>query len=86
MNNALKHAQASTIAVTFKGTESLVIEVEDDGIGFNAEQHKNDKSTGKGLGLFNIENRARLVGARLEFDNKKRKGSRIALTIPYEKV
>ncbi len=86
LNNALKHSGASTIQVTFTGAAGLVIAVEDDGVGFNADEHKADKKTGKGLGLFNIENRARLLGADVAFDKAKKKGSLITLTIPYEKV
>lgn len=86
LNNALKHAEASSITVTFTGAANLRIAVEDDGIGFNAEEHKTDKKMGKGLGLFNIENRARLLGANVVFDKDKKRGSLITLTIPYEKV
>lgn len=86
VNNALKHAQASSITVTFSASEHLLVAVEDDGVGFNAEEHKNDKRSGKGLGLFNIENRARLLGGKIEFDKEREKGSRIALIVPYEKV
>lgn len=86
VNNALKHAQATCITVSFHGSENLLVTVEDDGVGFNAEEHKNDRRSGKGLGLFNIENRARLLGGKIEFDKERKAGSRIALTIPYEKV
>lgn len=86
LNNALKHSGASNITVTFTGAVGLMIAVEDDGIGFNADEHKADKKTGKGLGLFNIENRARLLGANVVFDKEKKKGSLITLTIPYEKI
>ena len=87
INNALKHSQASQINVNFFGEEkNLTIIVEDNGIGFNVEEHKNDKRSGKGLGLYNIENRTRLVNADVEFNSATNRGSRIVLTIPYEKI
>jgi signal transduction histidine kinase len=86
INNALKHAQATEIKVRFISTDYLSIDVEDNGVGFNAEEQKNEKKTGKGLGLFNIENRARLVGAKVEFEGNRKQGSRISLTVPYEKI
>ena len=87
INNALKHAQAEKISVSFVSDENnLRITVEDNGIGFNVEEHKADTRTGKGLGLFNIENRARLVSAAVEFQSGLNQGSRIALTVPYEKI
>ena len=87
INNALKHSHASQINVNFFGEEkNLTIIVEDNGIGFNVEEHKNDKRSGKGLGLYNIENRTRLVNADVEFNSATNRGSRIVLTIPYEKI
>jgi two-component system, NarL family, sensor kinase len=86
LNNALKHAEASVIKVSFHNGEGLEVIVEDNGKGFNAEDHKNDKSSGKGLGLFNIENRARLVGASVNFNASTVQGSKIIINIPYEKV
>lgn len=87
INNALKHAQATFIKVAFRSDEkNLTIIIEDNGIGFNVEEHKNDKRSGKGLGLFNIENRARLVSADVQFHSAENQGTRILLIIPYEKV
>lgn len=86
INNAIKHAAASTIAVTLSGNDRLEVTVEDDGVGFNPDAIKNSQENGKGLGLFNIENRARLLGADVQFDTLKRKGSKITLVVPYEKV
>lgn len=86
VNNALKHAQAQTIAVCMDGGAGVLVEVADDGVGFDADEHKTDKRTGKGLGLFNMENRARLLGGEITFDKNRTKGSRVVLRVPYEKV
>ncbi len=86
LNNAIKHAKASSILVTLRSTDTFQIIVEDDGVGFNFdEQHASDKIE-KGLGLFNIENRTRLLNASLEFDKERKKGTRIALTVSYEAI
>ncbi|MFZ6014479.1 MAG: sensor histidine kinase [Bacteroidota bacterium] len=82
LNNAIKHAQASEIQVALQNEDQLYVIVEDDGVGFDADLHKNDKQSGKGLGLFNIENRARLLGGRLEYDKERKKGSKTILTLP----
>jgi two-component system NarL family sensor kinase len=86
LNNALKHAEASLIKVTFSNHDNLLVTVEDNGRGFNAEDHKSDRSAGKGLGLFNIENRARLVGATVDFNAPTVHGSKVIIKIPYEKI
>lgn len=82
LNNAVKHAQASLIQVKIELVDQLFISVEDNGVGFNADEQKNDKQSGKGLGLFNIENRARLLGGTLEFEKGRSNGSKTILTLP----
>ena len=82
LNNAIKHAQADHIQVTIAADELLSIVIEDDGVGFDADAIRNSKQNGKGLGLFNIENRARLIGAHIDFEKGRRKGSKTVITVP----
>ncbi len=82
LNNAVKHSQATLIQVGVVAEEALTLYVEDDGTGFDAEAQKRDKQSGKGLGLFNIENRARLLNANLTFETGRTKGSKTILTLP----
>lgn len=82
LNNAVKHAQASVITVGIQSTDSFSVVVEDDGIGFDAQVEMNDRQSGKGLGLYNIENRARLLGGSLAYEKAPHRGSKISLTIP----
>ena len=86
LNNALKHAEATAIKIVFVNGDQLEVVVEDNGKGFNAEEHKFDRTPGKGLGLFNIENRARLAGAIVEFLVPPTQGSKIIIKVPYEKI
>jgi two-component system sensor histidine kinase UhpB len=60
------------------------ISLEDNGIGFDIDKERSDKRAGKGLGLYSIENRAGLLGARLEFERQPVKGIKITLTLPME--
>jgi two-component system NarL family sensor kinase len=82
LNNAIKHSQATAINVILRAEEHLLVSVEDDGVGFDAEALKADKQSGKGLGLFNLENRARLLGGTLEYEKHRKKGSKTILTLP----
>lgn len=86
INNALKHAQATKIKVTLTDNHGITVDVEDDGVGFDAEAIKNSREPGKGLGLFNIENRARALGATITYDKERMKGSKTTLHVSYEKV
>ena len=81
LNNAIKHSGANEIEVTIGSQDGLFICVEDNGIGFDINAQRNDKSFGKGLGLYSIENRAGLLGAKLDF-SQRNKGSKVTLTIP----
>ena len=82
INNAIKHAQATEINVTVSGGDYLKITVEDNGKGFNPTLSHSSGSSG--LGLYNMENRARLLNAKLEFDTQSEQGSSIKLIVPYE--
>ncbi len=81
LNNAIKHAQASLISVTLDFQDEIVISVSDNGVGFNPDDFKNNKE-GKGLGLYNIDNRTRLLGGKIEVGKSQVKGSKTILTIP----
>jgi two-component system, NarL family, sensor kinase len=84
INNAVKHSQASQIKVDVFGNDKLKICVEDDGLGFDPTLKDNVMQSGKGLGLYNMTNRTRLLNAKLDFDNQVKKGSKITLIVPYE--
>jgi len=86
LNNALKHAHASYIKVVFTNTHQLTVLVEDNGVGFNPIEAKANKNTGRGLGMFNIENRARVAGVSVDYSSATPTGTRIILNVPYEKV
>ena len=80
VNNAVKHAKATTIRVKLQWSqESLGLEVSDDGIGFEL----NDKVR-SGVGWWNITNRSNKIQAKLFVKKNTPKGSAIELTVPLE--
>lgn len=80
VNNAVKHAKATTIRVKLRwNPESLGLEVSDDGIGFEL----NDKVR-SGVGWWNITNRSNKIHAKLLVKKNIPKGSAIELTVPLE--
>ena len=78
INNAMKHAQPTSIRVTLIWKNNFVLNVADDGSGFLVEQVR---QSGKGLGLFNMENRARLLNGQLAFSPNQPKGTVATLEI-----
>ena len=73
LNNAIKHSNADQIDVSLRQTNrSVMMEIRDNGIGYNAESLKNTRD---GLGLINLRERAELIGARLSIDSNRTNGT-----------
>lgn len=78
INNTMKHANARNIHIRLSYNAPLLILVfEDDGIGFDFEKETSDLE--KGMGLYNIMNRARSIKAKYNFENMKGKGMHFQL-------
>jgi PAS domain S-box-containing protein len=83
LSNTLRHAQAqrATVRLRHEGG-SIVVEIEDDGTGFDVlEVMASDQ---RGLGLFGILERAAYAGGRAEFDSRPGEGTRVIATFPVE--
>jgi len=82
--NAVKHAQADHLTVTLGQDDNrIVIEVRDDGIGFNTETIGKDSTKG-GFGLFSIKERLEYMGGEFSMDSDGVHGTRIVLSVPTE--
>lgn len=77
LTNVIKHAQATvvTLAAKTKGEPpGVLIEISDDGIGFDP-----NLSTLPGHGLRNLQMRAEAIGAKVSFKNTASKGACVVL-------
>lgn len=84
VNNARKHASAAHVWVRLRPFESgiALLEIEDDGIGFDvAAVHKSYDKRGS-LGMVNLRERTELVTGLLNIDSAPGKGTRIQVYIP----
>jgi signal transduction histidine kinase len=76
LNNIARHSQSTEAAVRLNYLpESVVLEVEDHGIGFGSMQSH-------GMGLISMRERADLVNGRVEFENRAAGGALVRLTVP----
>jgi signal transduction histidine kinase len=75
INNALKHAAANNIVVRIQKQKPFQLSITDDGVGFDIELNN-----GKGMGLHNIQNRARVIGFDCQIVSEKGKGTSFLLT------
>jgi len=77
LQNALRHAQASRVVVRLQGGNgALRLEVEDDGVGFDADA---PELRSRRLGLTSMEERAQRIGGRLELRSAAGAGTTVVL-------
>lgn len=84
LNNAIKHSNATAINVDTIWNDGVSISVQDNGMGFDYEKQRDKKGKSTGLGLYNIENRARLLGATVLFERPEQGGTKISLKLPLD--
>jgi signal transduction histidine kinase len=79
LNNAIRHAKASTVTIHFElNDEELKITIQDDGIGFNKDSVK------KGAGLKNIQNRIYLINGSYVIHSSPGNGCKIVINFPIK--
>ena len=86
VNNARKHAQAAHIWVRLKTLEPglVMLEIEDDGVGFDIGAVDSTYEKRGSLGLVNIRERAELINGISHIDSAEGKGVRIRVVIPLD--
>jgi signal transduction histidine kinase len=81
--NVVKHAQASRVRVYSQKIDNRIqIRIEDNGVGFNADEITSRPSRNGGFGLFNIRERLEQVGGRLAIESETGQGTRATITAP----
>lgn len=84
INNARKHANAANIWVRLRPFQQGValLEVEDDGIGFDVEAVNQAYDKRSSLGMINLRERAELINGLLNVQSAIGKGTKISVYIP----
>jgi signal transduction histidine kinase len=86
--NALKHAQASTIRIWGAlEPERLALNIDDDGIGFSYREQMDfgQLQANRRFGLTGMTERAKLIGACLRIESMPGRGTHISVIWPQEK-
>jgi PAS domain S-box-containing protein len=85
LNNVAKHARADMVNVIIERSRgTLVLIVEDDGIGFSRPETVVKGEVSGGLGLQGMSERAELIGAKLEIETQPGQGTTVYLRIPED--
>ena len=78
LTNVAKHARATRVDVILeRQADSVLLIVEDDGVGFDADRKK--ATPEQGFGLLGMQERAALVGATVEIESTAGKGTTVFL-------
>jgi signal transduction histidine kinase len=78
MNNTIRHSQATVFKLQLEFLPGIMeLTLTDNGIGFDA-------GAKKGIGLTSMQNRARLIEARLKIDSEPNNGTVTVLTVPLQ--
>lgn len=87
--NVRKHARASRVALTLSYmTDVVVLDVRDDGVGFNPEADRKSRQLGRsagemgGFGLRGMHERAERVGGKVLVDSAPGEGTTLAVELP----
>lgn len=75
LHNIVKHAQATLVRISIETGKTLIVTIQDDGIGFNQGETRPYSN-----GLINIKKRMNDVGGRVQIESGK--GTSICLEVP----
>jgi len=83
LNNIVKHAQAASIKVSINDTAgTFVLEITDDGRGFDVAEALKQSGTKVSTGIINIHKRAKLINAGISINSTPGKGTQFFIKIP----
>ena len=85
LHNIIKHAGAKMIKVSAAYSDKeLELLIADDGHGFDLSPLNQEGETGFGLGLRNMQNRAKLIGADFNMNSIAGEGTVVKIVLPFE--
>jgi PAS domain S-box-containing protein len=85
LTNVIRHAQATCVRVTLEQTPTQAcVTVQDDGIGFRADEIASHVTRASGFGLFSIQEQMNDLGGSLTVQTTPGEGAKITLYVPHQ--
>jgi signal transduction histidine kinase len=85
LNNVRRHAQADNVGVLLENRDtSVILIVEDDGVGFDVSQVMGAYVHEGNLGLYGMRERASLLGGTLTIESAPEQGTSVFVEVPLE--
>lgn len=87
VGNAKKHAQPSEVRISLVlREESLLVEIRDNGVGFDVARTQSTYDQRTSLGLINMDERAEIVGGQVTLESAPGKGTAVRAELPLAHV
>jgi signal transduction histidine kinase len=87
LTNIARHAQAAQAWIDLKCDDGWVIlQIEDDGVGFDPAAALEDAERPAGWGLVGIQERVRLANGEVQIHSEPGKGTRLIVKVPFERM
>jgi signal transduction histidine kinase len=88
LNNVWRHAKASSVDISVKHTSprTLMVAIEDDGLGFGDDFDIDNLSKNGHFGLLGVSERVALLGGRMQLKRRTDGGSLLQVEIPHPRV
>jgi len=85
VNNARKHAKSEVIRARVSRYEDVIlVEIADDGVGFNVDAVMKNYEGRTSLGMVNLQERTELVDGTLTIESKPGEGTTISVVLPVD--
>jgi signal transduction histidine kinase len=87
LNNVAKHAEAKALSITLNYSPAeFVLEIADDGKGFNVEQALEQSGEKSSTGLINIQKRARIINGTVHISSSPGNGTTFIISIKKDAI
>jgi signal transduction histidine kinase len=87
MNNIRKHARAAHVDLVLKfDLEYAIVDISDDGLGFDLSEALSDKGAKSSIGLITMKERAEMLGGKMQVETAPGDGTRIFVKLPVSGV
>ena len=84
LNNIIKHAKGNQIDIILNYLpDSFHLTIKDNGVGFETSRLISSGKSGNGSGIYNMQNRARLIGGDFSCESKPGVGTILKLILPF---
>ena len=85
IGNILEHSEAKNVSISLGcNSNECVLDIRDDGKGFNVNKLTRVDKSGRGAGVFTMKERVRLIGGVCSIKSKLKEGTRIVVKVPLK--